>query len=153
MTSIPPQAGISPGAYPRFAYPWRARAGIAIILVMSALAFCTLASYYSLLRRDTGDPAGIIMDEDRFTDIRAILPARGTIGYLSNTGGRQENARAYYLTQYFLAPVVVAPDTAHELVVANFASPAAIATLAAANGLIVECDFSNGVALLRRRLR
>jgi len=140
------QVEISPGSY-----PWRARAGIAIILLMSALAVCTLASYYSLPKRDDTDPRGIIIDEDRFAGIRAVLPTRGTIGYLSDTGGKRQNPRAYYLTQYFLAPVVVAPDTAHELVVANFASPSAIATLAAANGFRVERDFSNGVALLRRR--
>lgn len=135
----------------------RARAGIAVILLMSALAVSTLASYCALLTRDTREQDGmaahgIDMDEKRFIGIRSALPRRGTIGYMSDTGGKQENARAYYLTQYFLAPVVVAPDTAHELVVANFASRSAIAALAASNGLTVECDYSNGVALLRRRL-
>jgi hypothetical protein len=134
-------------------YPGRARAGIAIILLMSALAVCTLASYYAVASRDTQIPAGIVMDEDRFTGIRAMLPPRGTVGYLSDAGGRQENPKAYFLTQYFLAPVVIAPDTAHELVVANFASGSAIATLAASHGLSIEKDFSNGVALLRRRTR
>jgi hypothetical protein len=139
-------------------YNGRARAGIAIILLMSALAAGTLAGYYSAVkmaatrdRRDTRESGGIVMDEDRFTGIRAILPPRGTVGYLSDTGGRQENPKAYYLTQYFLAPVVIAPDTAHELVVANFASRSAIAALAASHGLSIERDFSNGVALLRGR--
>ena len=130
-------------------YTGRERAGIAIILLMSALAVCTLIGY-SLIMRDTPDPAAIFMDEDRFTGIRKILPPRGTVGYLSDTGGRQENPKAYYLTQYFLAPVVVAPDTAHELVVANFASRSSITILAASHGLSVEKDYSNGVALLRR---
>src|ERR1700689_5273461 len=141
------QIEIRPGKY-----TWRARAGIAVILLMSALAVCTLASYYSLVNRDTRDPGGIDMDEKRFIGVRAALPPRGTIGYLSDTGGKGENPRTYYLTQYFLAPVVVAPDTAHELVVANFASRSAIAALAAGNGFAVESDFSNGVALLRKRL-
>jgi hypothetical protein len=139
-------------AFPPGSYTWRARAGIAVILLMGALAVCTVASYYSLVSRGTRDSGGILMDEERFTGIRAALPPRGTIGYLSDTGARQKNARAYYLTQYFLAPVVVAPDTAHELVVANFASRSAIAALAASQGLTVESDFANGVALLRRRL-
>jgi hypothetical protein len=138
-------------------YPGRARGGIAIILLMSALAVCTLASYYSVVKRDptgdTRDPGGIVMNENRFAGIRAILPARGTVGYLSDTGGRQENPKAYFLTQYFLAPVVIAPDTAHELVVANFASTSAIAGLAASHGLRIERNFSNGVALLCRSSR
>ena len=133
--------------------PGRARAGIAIILLMSALAVWTLASYYAVASRNTRAPRGVVMDEGRFAGIRAILPARGTVGYLSDTGGRRENPKAYFLAQYFLAPVVIAPDTAHELVVANFASGAAIAALAASHGLGIEKDFSNGVALLRRRSR
>jgi hypothetical protein len=136
-------------------YPKRANAAIAVVLLMSAFAVCTLASFYSRVKQGAGQPAGIVMNEDRFTGIRAILPPRGTIGYLSDNGGgpagSAQNTRAYYLTQYFLAPVVVAADTAHELVIANFASRSAIAALAAANGLTVESDFSNGVALLRRR--
>jgi hypothetical protein len=134
-------------------YPGRTRVGIAIILLMSALAVCTLASYYAVASRNIPAPREIVMDEGRFADIRAILPARGTVGYLSDTGRRQENSKDYFLTQYFLAPVVIAPDTAHELVVANFASRAAIATLAASHGLCIEKDFSNGVALLRRQSR
>jgi hypothetical protein len=132
-------------------YSWRAQAGIAIVLLMSAFAVCTLAGYCSLIGRDSGDhPGEIVMDEARFKGLRAMLPPRGTVGYLSDIGGSPLNPKPYYLTQYFLAPVVVAPDTAHQLVVANFASRSAIAALAAAHGLIVERDFSNGVALLRR---
>ena len=77
----------------------------------------------------------------------------GTVGYLSDIAPEQESVRKYYLTQYFLAPVVVAPDTKRELVVANFESPSAIAALASANGLTVQRDFQNGVALLRRKGR
>jgi len=135
------------------AYPGRARAGVGIVLFMCALAVCTLAGYYSFVNRDIRAPDGIVMDEGRFTGIRAILPPRGTVGYLSDTGGMQENTKDYYLTQYFLAPVVIAPDTAHELVVANFASGSAIAAVAAAHDLSIERNFSNGVALLRGRSR
>jgi hypothetical protein len=138
-------------------YSERARVGIALILLMSALAVFTLGSYYSVVVGDaketTQATGGIVMDEDRFTALRPLLPARGTVGYLSDTGGKQDNPKAYYLTQYFLAPVVIAPDTAHELVVANFASRSAIVTLAASHGLGIEKDFSNGVALLRRAPR
>jgi len=134
-------------------YTGRARASIAIVLFMSALAVCTLASYYSFVKQDIRVLGGIVMDEERFTGIRAILPPRGTVGYLSDTGGRQDNPKDYYLTQYFLAPIVIAPDTAHELVIANFVSSSGIAALAASHGLSIEKDFSNGVALLRRASR
>jgi hypothetical protein len=134
-------------------YAGRARTGVAIILFMSALAVWTLAGYCAVTARDTAAPHEIVMDEGRFAGIRALLPLRGTVGYLSDTGGRRENPKAYFLTQYFLAPVVVAPDTAHELVVANFAASSAISAVAASHGLGIEKDFSNGVALLRRTSR
>ncbi len=142
MTPAAPDAGV---------YLWRARAGTAIILSMGALACWTLASYYSAVKTSVGDKSAIRMDENRFAGLRAALPARGTIGYLSDTGGIRENARAYYLTQYFLAPIVVAPDPAHEFVVANLPSGSSIPGLPAVRGFTVERDFSNGVALLRRR--
>jgi hypothetical protein len=147
-------------------YTKRGEAAIAIVLLMSAFAVCTLGAFYA--RVEAGQTREMVMDDARFAGVRAILPARGTIGYVTDIdteispvtgrdahsdtgGGTARNRRAYYLTQYFLAPVVVAPDTAHELVIANFVSASAIAAFAAARGLRVERDFSNGVALLRRR--
>lgn len=134
-------------------YSKRAQLAVAVVLLMSVFAVCTLAGYYSLVEREIRASEAIVMDEDRFTGIRALLPARGTIGYLSDTGGIARNPKAYYLTQYYLAPLVVAEDPEHDLVIANFVSPSAIATLAAARGLTVEHDFTNGVALLSRRTR
>jgi len=133
---------------------------VVVILVMSAFAVCTLASFCSQLSRiGARRPGAIAMNEERFAQARAALPPRGTIGYLSDTGGTagvlaqdlDKDPKDYYLTQYYLAPVVVAPGTGHELIIANFASPAAVARFAALNTLTVERDFSNGTALLRRR--
>jgi hypothetical protein len=129
----------------------RSRAGIAIILLMGAFALLTLASYASVVVRTRGGSGAINMDAERFSVLRRNLPARGMVGYLSDTVGEMESARAYYLTQYYVAPVVVARDPAHEFVIANFASPLSIAAAAAAHDLTVARDFSNGVALLRRR--
>jgi len=117
---------------------------------MGALALCTFAGYAAALLRGHGDAAGIDMDANRFRSLRQDLPARGVVGYLSDTNEGLEGARAYYLTQYYLAPVVVARDAAHELVIANFASSAAVAPTAAAHDLTVVQDFRSGVALLRR---
>jgi len=134
------------------AYPPRAKVAVAIVLVMAELALGSFLAYRSYLRRqpNTSIPDTITADERRFDGLRAVLPFLGTVGYLSDIAPEQESVRKYYLTQYFLAPVVVAPDTKRELVVANFDSPSAIAALASANGLTVERDFQNGVALLRR---
>jgi hypothetical protein len=128
----------------------RARAGIAIIMLMGALALCTFAGYAAAVVRGPGYSARINMDANRFRSLREELPARGVVGYLSDTTEGLEGTRVYYLTQYYAAPVVVARDAARELVIANFATPAAVAATAAAHNLTVVRDFRNGVALLRR---
>ena len=128
----------------------RARAGVAIIMLMGALALCTFAGYAAVVLRGGANSAGIDMDANRFRHLREDLPARGVVGYLSDITEGQEGARVYYLTQYYLAPVVVARDPAHELVIANFSSPAAVGAAAAAHNCTVVRDFRNGVALLRR---
>lgn len=128
----------------------RARGGIAIILLMGVFSFLTLASYVAAVLRGRGYSGAIEMDANRFRGLREGLSARGVVGYLSDTTEGMGGTRAYYLTQYYLAPVVVARDPAQELVVANFASPAAVGAAAAAHGLTVARDFRNGVALLRR---
>ncbi len=119
------------------------------MLLMGAFALLTFASYAAVVVRGGGS-AGIDMDANRFRSLRGELPARGVVGYLSDTTEGLEGARMYYLTQYYLAPVVVARDAGHELVIANFASSAAIGAAAAARDLAVARDFRNGVALLRR---
>jgi hypothetical protein len=131
----------------------RARAGIAIILLMGVFALLTFASYAAVILRGGGTADGIAMDANRFRSLREALPARAVVGYLSDNTEAMEGARAYYLTQYYLAPVVVARDPAHELVIANFASPAAVAAATTAHDLTVTRDFGNGVALLRRASR
>ncbi len=134
-------------------YPRRAKAGLAIILFMAVLALGTIAGYHSVLQRNPVNADGITISEQRLEALRGLLPKRGIVGYLSDTGAAMENARSYYLTAYALAPVVVAADANREWVVANFASPSAISKIAAANGLTVARDFGNGIALLRRKGR
>ncbi len=128
----------------------RARAGVAIILLMGAFALLTFTAYAVVVVRGGGNPARIDMDANRFRNLREALPARGVVGYLSDTTEGLEGTRVYYLTQYYVAPVVVARDAAHELVIANFASPEALGAAVASHDLVVIRDFRNGVALLRR---
>jgi hypothetical protein len=127
-------------------YSWRAKLGIALISLMALLALGTLAGYRSAVQRNGGQVDVAILNAPRFDGLRSILPHRGTVGYLSDADEKAD----YFLTQYFLAPVVVAHDAQQDLVVANVRSPAAIAKLAAAHNLTVVRNFQNGIALLRR---
>ena len=123
----------------------RNQLGTAIILLMALFAMGTLSAYRGLLQHN-GEIDVAVLNKKRFDGLRAALPPRGTIGYLSDTNTNE----GYYLAQYFLAPLVIAPDAQRKLVVANFASGTAISRMAAARGLVVVRDFGNGVALLQR---
>jgi len=130
------------------AYSGRAKAAIAVVLLMATLAVGTLAGYRSAMQKASIDE--ITLDEQRFEGLRRALPRRGVMGYASDRGGGREGVRAYYyITQYYLAPLVIAPDDKRQLVVANFSSPLAMVEFAEAHGFSVTQDFGNGVALLR----
>jgi len=130
-----------------YAYPRRAKAAIFVVLLMAALAVVTLASFRILMQNSDADE--IVQDEQRFGGVRRALPRRGVFGYASNRGGGRDGVRAYYRTQYYLTPLVIAPDAERELIVGNFTSPSTVAEFATAHGLTVTQDFGNGVALLR----
>lgn len=117
-----------------------------MILFMALLAMGTLWGYHRLTQQNVETDVAVA-GERRFDGLRAALPTRGTVGYLSDTTDRGR----YFLTQYFLAPLVIAPDAQRELVVANYSSRATAEGLAAVNNLTVVRDFGNGVALLTRK--
>jgi hypothetical protein len=140
-----------PGVQPQIGEPRRAQAAMALIALLALLCWKAM-----LLSDPEGgpDPAAV---EKRFAPLRAALPPRGAVGYLSDSdfGGD------YYLTARALAPLVVfqaplgfstyAPGSI--LVVGSFTSPAAIPRLLALNKLIVRQDFDNGVFLLEPETR
>jgi hypothetical protein len=116
---------------------------------MALLAIGTLTGYFAVSQVEhEASPR-----EDRFQGLRRLLPPRATVGYLGDKGSVLQNPRPYYLAQYSLAPVVLAPDSDHELVVADCSSPQSMSDLAASKGLKIERDLGNGVALLRRVTR
>jgi hypothetical protein len=92
-------------------------------------------------------PPGLV--DERFAELKRSLPKDSPpVGYLGDIA-LETNPSGYYLTQYALAPVVVAAGAHRHLVVGNFARPALAPTLAAANGLVVLHSFGNGVFLFR----
>ncbi len=92
---------------------------------------------------------GVSRSEARFRVLKASLPHRGVVGYLSD----RADVGAYYLAQYSLVPLIVDRSVDHEWVVGNFFDARrARAHVADANLVVVE-DFGAGLLLLRRRGR
>lgn len=82
----------------------------------------------------------------RFRDLRRMLPRHGVVGYVSDD---PKAGREYYMAQYVLAPVVLDQTTARALVVGNFFDPARASAVAEGYGLVLLCDFGEGVMLFR----
>lgn len=87
-----------------------------------------------------------IRSDQRFSALKARLPAHGVIGYIGETG--DSATPDYYLTQYALAPLVVDASPHHAIVIGNFPSsqPSHIP-----QGLQVVADFGNGVMLFANK--
>ena len=86
--------------------------------------------------------------DQRFGALKALLPERGVVGYLGETGAAALGD--YYLTQYALAPVVVDSSPNHRLVVGNFtgSQTGSPALGPRSENLRIVKDFGDGVLLL-----
>jgi hypothetical protein len=125
------------------------------------LALISMASSVSLLQRaEHIRPGGMGKDEitlylRRFEPLRKALPARATVGYEADSEDpltdRQEVKR-FYLTQYALAPVIVAAGVDRDLVIANYRDPSSCRICRSRNFILVN-DFGQGLMLFRRSAR
>ncbi len=87
--------------------------------------------------------------EQRFIAVRQELPSGAILGYLSDSPA-DDDARAYFMAQYALAPVVLTRDLqGRQLILGNFVSGRVDPDLLRGRGLILARDFGNGVVLLR----
>lgn len=79
--------------------------------------------------------------DQRFAELRPLLPQRGVVGYLGAAGAMARGD--YYRTEYALAPLVVDDSLNHPLVIVNFPDSPMVPP---ANLQLVK-DFGNGLAL------
>ena len=129
--------------------PIRSRLGPAMVvaLVLMAVLSDWRALQTMVARRFHAGDVRAVEYERRYDEMRPFLPRRGVVGYLSD---RMDAGAEYYLTQYTLAPLVVARTPGHVVVVGNFFEPRAGPVLARQHGLVIVRDFGQGLLLLRR---
>ncbi len=82
--------------------------------------------------------------EQRFTEVKRILPEQGVVGYLSDTAA---DSAEFYMTQYALSPLIIDKSQPHELVIGNFANRNLDPKMLTYMSLNVRADFGNGVKL------
>jgi hypothetical protein len=147
-------------------YSTRIRVGAMALLTLTSLL--TNLNYF---RARVFEPLNIGRDEitlseQRFGELRKVLPPRGVVGFVSDemeVNGNQEpidktqrgwwlapEVKKYYLTQYALAPLIVVRGTDKPLIVGNF-SNGWNETITRAHGLTPLRDFGNGVVLFEKK--
>jgi len=131
---------------------------LAVILLAVASArsgALALRDTWRTFKAGTSDFA--VAYRDRIQPARPLLPARGTIGYISDSNDEGE----FYLTQYLLVPLILEKGQRPDLILINnhvnnhaASSPGTgandYAILESADGSKVY-DFGNGIKLIDRR--
>ena len=121
----------------------------AYALVAAAALAAVLTVSNAGLPGETPDAATAA--DARYAELHQALPARATLGYVSDMGGNNMAANGpFFQAQYALAPVLLQPGTGPELIVGNFSSPAAIEAALQQHRVAVVRDFGNGVLVLKK---
>ncbi len=94
--------------------------------------------------------------ENRFVNLRQLLPQHGVIGYISDEKNESDQDfidSRIYLAQYSLSPVILVRSRDYSLIVGNFLEQTPDCEAYRKQGLIPIKDFGNGVVLFRRDLQ
>ena len=90
----------------------------------------------------------ITIYEERFSGLLELLPKQGVVGYISDKFDDPNlDAKAFFLTQYALAPTIVVREKIRPMVVGNFENSEIRTEEYEKNGLSLYKDFNNGVML------
>lgn len=118
----------------------------AVSLLSVGRLFFQIADFYPT----APSPDGVTDFDNRFAGLRAMLPAKGVIGYMTDpeTPPADINAQAeYHLAQYSLAPILVLRSTEQRFVVGNFHRGVTTGSLRDRGFKLVK-EFGNGIVLL-----
>jgi len=151
----PPPWTVGGAALMMAGYPVRVRIG-----VLSVILFALLSSGLALGRALDPPPWTIAQDEithyeARFRLLRSALPPKGVVGYFSEPDLPPRNLdwwKGFCLSEYALAPLILADNTTPALVIGNFRS-ASPERNAADPTLVLVRDFGDGVLLFRHQPR
>lgn len=129
------------------------KSGIFIIIILSLITCAQLFTKTGNERINAGPRDQITQYEERFAAVKAALPARGAVGYITEASPEAVMANGnlqaeYYLVQYAVAPVVVNNNPRINIVIGNFHSYA-LPDISAYGRFSVIIDAGNGVFLLR----
>lgn len=97
-------------------------------------------------------PDSVTEFDQRFAELRKMLPGRGVIGYVTDPGIAPDDGEAlaeYYLTEYALTPHIVVRSEDQRFLVGNFHKEITVGSLADRGFKLVR-QFGNGIVLLEK---
>ena len=87
--------------------------------------------------------------EQQLRALKPLLPARGTIGFLSD----HDEVADFYQTQYALSPLLISRDPMISPAIGLLYDPSSLEKIATQNRMQVVQVFENGLVLLERPIR
>ena len=131
--------------------PVLVKMGLACACVVSLLGIAEYGRFESAYQRQNPDLYKVAAQFSRFADLRAAVPANGTLGYITDQEpGSLGAATLFSSAQYALAPRLLKDGVANDLVLGNFARPTDFQAAGTHLGLHMVRDFGSGVVLYRK---
>jgi hypothetical protein len=134
----------------RFDYATRAKTTLILLIGLVLVSDIYFAFDREIFNMTTDPRYDIDLRQTRFELLQQRLPRRGLIGYLGDKSNVFENPsvlREYYIAQYILSPLIIAPTVSFPLVVGNFYDVDSQLRLPKSTGLVLISDFGNGLQL------
>lgn len=132
-------------------FPARIKLGIAVAAALSLWGAIEYFAFENNYEKQARDPYQIGAQTARLEGLRAALPEKAELGYVTDLEPDSVAAsNAFNAAVYALAPRLVRPGAARPQVLGNFSHPIDYAAFGASRGLRVERDFGLGVILYRR---
>lgn len=134
----------------------RQRAFNLLTLLAAGLVMFGLFKMIQLTREGPIQDAASIY-EYRLAGVKAVLPKKGTLGYLSypplkDLMADRIETQKYFLSVYVLSPILLDYQNDHQLYLGNFEEGIPPGYLEAQKLVVVQ-DFGNGVLLLKKGSR
>lgn len=140
----------------KFDYSKRVITGIILLFLFAIFTNSKfLIQAVKRMSKDIGSD-WISSHEQRYAELRKLLPSRGVIGYVTDKKPEEifysfRTLKEYYLTQYALSPVIVVNSQEPKIIVSNFTASSSMAKFLNDRRFMLLKNFGDGVALFERR--
>ncbi len=98
--------------------------------------------------RKTTGVDGVTEYDKRFGRLKGMLPSHGVVGYVTD---KKFDAKAFYLTQYALSPLIIVNNTEPKLIVAYFSDSSRSIQFCKDNNLFLLEKLDNNVMLFSKK--